>query len=720
MADFRKWIFAFAVLALMLGASTVNAQVIPPSGGAASVVCNLNPANPSIVSAENISALVGDYVLICNGGTPTPTGTAIPQDNITLTLNVNVTSRLLGGGYIDALLTIDEPYPYSGGTAIPNPSAPAPPQVVGSPKGQKVCFSVTSGSAGNQSTPAGCNVINGLFNPATVLFSGNPYDPAGPNGASAYNIFVAHTGINSGQITWLGVPIDAPGTAGSRIIRMTNIRANACSTTVSNGLVPTAITAVLSFNGGQNVTINQTGAQTLAFVQQGLVVGGTNASLVQCNNLNVGGIGLGGNLPGGKAGIPVFAVTLTEGYAAAFKRKTAAFLPSTISDVNDANNSSPLPQNVPGYNYNSESGFEPPDPGGPALGNATQGDRFLLVFNNVNAGVSLWVPQYVALVLASTGAAGVPIPGNGGTVGAAWTGGWLQLVASSSDLSGNVTSVAPAATATFGGAVGTFFSGGTSPFLGPITVTGVPVAPFNAAVQLTGTGSTMTAVYEVVNADPSAIEKASVPVGVSFTSNTPNNLPAAGQSTVTASFAPLSTVQTATATDPIPRWCNKSTAANAFKISLCTCNLLFPFVTNTSGFDTGVAIANTSLDVYGTAPQNGTVTLNYFGSLPGTPAPAPITAQTSAVINAGTELVFTLSGGNGGQNIQPEVGFQGYIIAVSNFQFCHGFAFISDLGAQKLAEGYLAIEIDTPTWVTGIPGFGGATRTGIVNESQGN
>ena len=707
MADFRKWFFAFAVLALMLGASTVNAQVIPPSGGGASVVCNLNPANPTIVSAENISALVGDYVLICSGGTPTPAGTAIPQDNVTLTLNVNVTSRLLGGGYIDALLSIDEPYPTAALGGTPNPSVPAPPKVVGSPSGQKVCFSVTSGAVGNQSTPTGCNVINGLFNPATFLFSGNPYDPAGPNGASAYNIFVAHTGINAGQITWLGVPIDAPGTAGSRIIRMTNIRANACSTTVSNGLVPTAITAVLSFNGGQTIVINQTGAQTLAFVQQGLVTGSTNAQLVQCNNLNVGAGGIGGNFPGGgKSGIPVFAVTLSEGYAAAFKRKTAAFLPSTITDVNDANNTSPLPQNVPGYNYNSESGFEPPDPGGPTLGNATQGDRFLLVFNNVNTGVSLWVPQYVALVVAATGAAGSPIPGNGGAVGAVWAGGWLELVASNSDLNGNITSVAPTATATFGGAVATFFA--SAPFLGPVGAGDVPLAPFNNAIQLSGTGSTLTAVYEVVNADPSAIEKASVPIGVSYVANTPNNLPAPGQSTVTASFAPLSTSQTATATDPIPRWCNKSAATNSFRINVCTCDLLFPFVTNASGFDTGIAIANTSLDVYGTAPQNGTVTLNFFGSLPGTPAPAPITAQTSSTINAGTELVFTLSGGNGGQNIQPEVGFQGYIISVAQFEWCHGFAFISDLGAQKLAEGYLAIQLDIP----------GLNRTGIVGEVQ--
>jgi len=713
MADFRKWIFAFAVLALMLGASTVNAQVIPPTGGGASVVCNLNPANPTIVSAENISALVGDYVLICNGGTPTPAGTSIPQDDVTLTLNVNVTSRLLGGGYIDALLAIDEPYPTAGLGGTPNPSIPAPPKVIGSPTGQRVCFSVTSGAVGNQSSPTGCNVMNGLFNPATFLFSGNPYDPAGPNGSAAYNIFVAHTGINAGQITWLGVPIDAPGTAGSRIIRMTNIRANACSTTVSNGLVPTAITAVLSFNGGQTIVVNQTGAQTLAFVQQGLITGSTNATLVQCNNLNVGAGGIGGNFTGGtKAGIPVFAVTLTEGYAASFKRKTAAFLPSTITDVNDANNTSPLPQNVPGFNYNSESGFEPPDPGGPTLGNATQGDRFLLVFNNVNTGVNLWVPQYVALVVAATGLPGSPLPTNGGVVGTAagaypgWAGGWLELVGNSSDLNGNITSVAPIATASFGGALTTFFT--SNPFKGPGAS-----GPFANAVQLSGSGSTLTAVYEVVNADPSAIEAASIPIGVSYVANTPNNLPAPGQSTVTASFAPLSTVQTATATDPIPRWCNKSAATNSFKIQVCTCDLLFPFVTNASGFDTGIAIANTSLDVYGTAPQNGTVTLNFFGSLPGTPAPAPITAQTSSTINAGTELVFTLSGGNGGQNIQPEVGFQGYIIAVAQFEWCHGFAFISDLGAQKLAEGYLAIQLD-------FYGGSGLNRTGIVGEVQGH
>ncbi len=691
MADFRKWFFAFAVLALMLGASTAYAQI---PGGSGSIVCNLNPANPTIVSVENISALVGDYVLVCSGGTPTPIGQTIPQFNVTLTLNQNITSRLLGGGYIDVLLTIDEPYPTAGLGGSPNP--PTAPQVVGSPTGQRVCKSVTGGPA---SSPANCNVLPGLWNPGTFLFSGNPYDPAGPNGLQAYNVFVAHSTSNLGQVTWLGVPIDAPGTAGNRIIRMTNIRANACNAGLSGGLVPTQINGFVSFNGSQNVVVNNS-QQTLAFVQQGLLTSSTHVNLVQCVDVNT--FGAGTNFTGqGDVGAATFAVTLKEGYAASFKRKTVATAP--VSDVNDANNTTPTPQNIVGLNYNTESGFEPT--GGTSLGAASQGDRFLLVFNNVNTGVSLWVQQFVALTLNGDGVhAGAPTPGNAGAVGAVWQGGWLELIGSSSDLAGNPTALPPSATATFN----------------PLTMAGPSAAPFNNAVLLSGTGNTLTAVYEVANADPFAPEAAAVNVGVAYVSNTAQNLPAPGQSTVTASFAPLSTVGTWSATDPIPRWCNKSSALNSFAINVCTCDLLFPFVTNLGGFDTGVAIANTSMDPFGTTPQNGNITLNFYGSLPGTPAPAPITAQTTtAPVNAGTELTFTLSSG-GDHGIQPEVGFQGYIIAVANFQFCHGFAFISDLGAQKLAEGYLAIELDTPQWsAAGVLGIG-ATRTGIVNENQGH
>jgi hypothetical protein len=137
--------------------------------------------------------------------------------------------------------------------------------------------------------------------------------------------------------------------------------------------------------------------------------------------------------------------------------------------------------------------------------------------------------------------------------------------------------------------------------------------------------------------------------------------------------------------------------------------LLFPFVTNQFGFDTGVAIANTSADTLnGVTPQQGVVTLSYYGTTTGGGA-APPTAVTTSAVPAGGELVFTLSGG-GNFGIASTPGFEGYIIAQANFQFCHGFAFISDAGAQKLAEGYLAIQLDMP----------GLYRTGIAGENLGH
>ena len=92
-------------------------------------------------------------------------------------------------------------------------------------------------------------------------------------------------------------------------------------------------------------------------------------------------------------------------------------------------------------------------------------------------------------------------------------------------------------------------------------------------------------------------------------------------------------------------------------------------------------------------------------------------AVVPSAVPAGQELVFTLSNGGGipgGSTpsviVPATAGFQGYIIATANFQYCHGFAFISDVGAQKLAEGYLAISLDIP----------GLYRTGNLGENLGH
>jgi len=69
MADFRKWLIAFAAVALLLSLGTsAYAQNNPAFN------CVANAGLPPIVRAEGITELVGDLILNCNNGTPTPAG----------------------------------------------------------------------------------------------------------------------------------------------------------------------------------------------------------------------------------------------------------------------------------------------------------------------------------------------------------------------------------------------------------------------------------------------------------------------------------------------------------------------------------------------------------------------------------------------------------------------------------------------------------------------
>jgi hypothetical protein len=111
-------------------------------------------------------------------------------------------------------------------------------------------------------------------------------------------------------------------------------------------------------------------------------------------------------------------------------------------------------------------------------------------------------------------------------------------------------------------------------------------------------------------------------------------------------------------------------------------NLVYTFLTNQGGFDTGFSISNTGADPFGTVPpacpgpgKTCSCTVNFFGSN----APMPYT--TPAIAPGGTYL-------NLASTVAPN--FLGYMIAKCNFPYAHGFAFVSDLGARNLAMGYLA------------------------------
>jgi hypothetical protein len=229
-------------------------------------------------------------------------------------------------------------------------------------------------------------------------------------------------------------------------------------------------------------------------------------------------------------------------------------------------------------------------------------------------------------------------------------------------------------------------------------------------------------VYEILFTDPFSNEYADVPVVVSYQvqlgMNAPLGLPQPNvQAAYTGGFAPFPTVLTAATLSaaPIPRFFYQNQGGNIFSISRCSCNLLFPFVTEQFGYDTGIAIANTTTDPFGTQAQNGSVTFNYYGVV-GVNSPPPLqqTTTASTPVLSGTVLVYTLSNGNSAFGLDNRgSNFTGYLIVTAQFQYCHGFAYISALNAGPtstgISEGYLALVLDK----NGLP------ARGVIGESLG-
>lgn len=268
-----------------------------------------------------------------------------------------------------------------------------------------------------------------------------------------------------------------------------------------------------------------------------------------------------------------------------------------------------------------------------------------------------------------------------------------RLIAKFSNVPSNVSlSVALGATASTGGDIASVVFSPDS---------GSTVGSDGTVALTSGAGA---AVWNVDSSVPGAISSFTFPISVTYKASP---LPATGTATVAGNYAPTTTVFTYSYAAPAPRFVDDPTSATTFTIAPCRTNLLFPFITNQAGFDSGIVISNTSSDPFGTVPQRGVCKLNYYGGTAGGGAAPGV--QTSGVVTEGQQLVLTVSnGGNLGITATP--GFQGYIIAQCDFQYAHGFAFISDLGASRVAEGYLAIVLDSDM-------FGTQTgRTGAKSE----
>ena len=194
-------------------------------------------------------------------------------------------------------------------------------------------------------------------------------------------------------------------------------------------------------------------------------------------------------------------------------------------------------------------------------------------------------------------------------------------------------------------------------------------------VELSATGAGEV-VYNLADT-ASTLDDERVELPVTFVRESEDDLPAIGRGHVTVSFHPVSGVGGDTfevGGAPLPRFVKSAKTAAIIEVDTCATTLLFPFVFNQSGFDTGIAISNTS-------SESGSCAINYHGA--GGPD-----HHESPLIAGGGQFIFTLS------STVDTTGFQGYLVAVCDFRKAYGFALILDGFGEidsTLGLGYLAV-----------------------------
>ena len=699
MADFRKWLMAFAVITLLLGV-TAMAQ-IPTT---APITCVAGSA-PKQVRVEGVAELTGDVILNCTGGAPTPFGQPVPLANIRIALSSPITTRSLNkAGVAEAMLTIDEPYP----AATPFP--PIPGQI-GAPTQQIGCQALGGQVTNNPyvtGTTGACEIAG--------KFAGTPVETY----QGQYNTFQGAVTNGGLYIDFLGVPLDAPGSNYERVLRVTNLRADVTKVPVGQ-----TVTATISIAGITSLTVPSP-FTTVAFVYTGFLPGKVNPqNEVQCA------------YPGSSDAV---GVTFSEGFATSFKTAliTQADLNTSVGNLNPLRTDEAAVGTTKGWewqdllgtpvNYYTESGFTPnvtnpsalvnadpsgatPSAGDDSIGVADYGTRFLITINNLQNGVDLNFP---AVAGGGTGGPNLVLylvknPNADGTGGTAQS-------ASGQTVAGSWTPT----------------SGATSSFV----------------------------VYEVVSDDPNLQESVTINAGVTYSSSAINlgaNIPALGAdaststSTVTASFAPIAadipgmsllpidSHTNSTTWGSLPRFIVTQSPLAAVILNPCSCNLLYPWIVSGSGFDTGLVVVNTSVSPTiwpHQTSQSGTVTLWFTGTRNGAavskefhPNAANSPSEPPILIPAGCSLSLVMSlgsavncvptpSGEGSISTAVTTGFVGYVIATTTFQYCHGVAYVSPENLPTQGSYYDAIELDEPFSLQHTGAVPSNQRTGQWGESQ--
>jgi len=445
--------------------------------------------------------------------------------------------------------------------------------------------------------------------------------------------------ISGNSVTFSGIVTAAcaPGPACAAFtVTISNIKI-ASSTVATGSGVPTGISETIFVSGTNTTPAAITTGSAVAYVTSGLSVSTSSKTIAAtanplCNATTT-------YTAAGVAFNPNFNVSFSEAFPNSFKIGGTAVGNATLGSW---------------YTNHTETGLGLQAGGlfvATTANTATSGTRIKIIFNNIPANVSVYMP----LAFAGTNAGAL-------TMTATETG--AQTAVSGSSANG-----APGATSS--------------------------TTPGNASTALlTPASGSATVIYEVT-AVSSAPATFTIPVYLQAASGAV--VAPTTAITTTVSFAPIG------ATSNVPNFVNgaSTTTASGSTFSACATTLMFPFVTNQAGFESGLAISNTGADLLGTkngAPvssitgQSGTCTLTFFGNATASSNPPAFT--TAAAVAPGTTWTGTLTSVTGGT---PNT-FGGYMFAACNFLYAHGFTYITyNIGqSNAMAMGYLALAVNTP------------------------
>ena len=375
--SFRGLTAVLAVLVLFAGLA--SAQVYDSTALPGPLQCTASVPVPFTMRSEGLTELFGDIVVACHGGVPFSPGAQIPTATFTVSFSTNVTSRLLGytttatpANTSEALLLIDEP---GSGLQI-GPAGYSGPQNIGPGAPQTLC-----GTSGAPSSAAGAGFGGCVAHVQQV--GGDLVMSSSSSGyAAPANVFAGIVNANKTQVTFYGIPILPPVSAGvARVFRMTNIRINANA--FPAGAFP--VFAWISVGGGSSLPVNNNPLQIACLEQPGLTFQvRTPDNSAVLTNPDVSGCAAGTKCLYGM-------LRFRENFVNAFKTRVVPL--SAAVGSGQANNLTG--QNTPGAMDNSESGFIFSGITGTydnaVAGLADFGTRLKAEFSNIPIGARLYV-----------------------------------------------------------------------------------------------------------------------------------------------------------------------------------------------------------------------------------------------------------------------------------------------------------------------------------------